>query len=117
LREPFAEFLGIMIIIIFGNGVDAQVSLGGNTAVASSEKGVSLLLELLSHISNAICSNTFLSTSVGQWELPWVFGQLVEFLVDTLTLQSLYRWLFSEDSLGGKFLYVSNVSLRPQHRS
>lgn len=73
-----------MIIIIFGNGVDAQVVLGGNKAVAASEKGVSLLLEILSRVaSNAICSNTSRSTSVGQWELPWVFGHLVEFLVDT----------------------------------
>lgn len=33
-----------MILIIFGNGVDAQVSLSSaNTAVASSAKGVSAL--------------------------------------------------------------------------
>lgn len=31
-----------MIIIIFGAGVDAQVSLSANTAVASGPKGVSI---------------------------------------------------------------------------
>ncbi|KDR82496.1 hypothetical protein GALMADRAFT_57615 [Galerina marginata CBS 339.88] len=30
IREPFAEFLGVMVLIIFGNGVDCQVVLGGN---------------------------------------------------------------------------------------
>ncbi|KAG8759970.1 hypothetical protein FRC12_009643 [Ceratobasidium sp. 428] len=39
LREPAAEFLGTMILIIFGTGVDCQVVLSGNTAVASSPKG------------------------------------------------------------------------------
>lgn len=42
LREPVAEFFGVMILIIFGNGVDCQVVLSGNTGVASSAKGVSL---------------------------------------------------------------------------
>ncbi|EPQ51046.1 aquaporin, partial [Gloeophyllum trabeum ATCC 11539] len=32
LREPAAEFLGTMILIIFGTGVDCQVVLSGNTA-------------------------------------------------------------------------------------
>lgn len=44
LREPAAEFLGVLILIVFGNGVDCQVVLSGaNTAVASSGKGVSPL--------------------------------------------------------------------------
>ena len=42
IREPFAEFLGVAILIIFGAGVDCQVVLSGNTAVAPSQKGVSL---------------------------------------------------------------------------
>lgn len=42
IREPFAEFLGVAILIIFGAGVDCQVVLSGSTAVASSQKGVSL---------------------------------------------------------------------------
>ncbi|KAL0960971.1 hypothetical protein HGRIS_005968 [Hohenbuehelia grisea] len=39
IREPMAEFLGVAILIIFGTGVVCQVVLGGNTGVASSEKG------------------------------------------------------------------------------
>jgi len=39
LREPFAEFLGVAILIIFGNGVDCQVVLSANPKVASSQKG------------------------------------------------------------------------------
>jgi aquaglyceroporin related protein len=39
IREPFAEFLGVMILVIFGTGVDCQVVLGGNTKVNPSEKG------------------------------------------------------------------------------
>ncbi|KJA24023.1 hypothetical protein HYPSUDRAFT_136846, partial [Hypholoma sublateritium FD-334 SS-4] len=32
IREPFAEFLGVAILIIFGAGVDCQVVLSGSTA-------------------------------------------------------------------------------------
>ncbi|KAI0690457.1 aquaporin [Cerioporus squamosus] len=39
LREPAAEFFGVMILIIFGAGVDCQVVLSANTGVASSPKG------------------------------------------------------------------------------
>ncbi|KAG9027548.1 hypothetical protein FRB95_007615 [Tulasnella sp. JGI-2019a] len=39
LREPFAEFLGTFILIMFGAGVDCQVVLSTNIAVASSQKG------------------------------------------------------------------------------
>jgi len=39
IREPFAEFLGVMVLVIFGNGVDCQVVLGGNPKVNPSEKG------------------------------------------------------------------------------
>ena len=35
-----AEFFGVMILIIFGAGVDCQVVLSSDTAVASSQKGV-----------------------------------------------------------------------------
>lgn len=41
IREPAAEFFGVMVLIIFGNGVDCQVVLSGNPGVASSPKGVS----------------------------------------------------------------------------
>lgn len=40
IREPAAEFLGTMILIIFGTGVDCQVVLTGNPSVAASAKGV-----------------------------------------------------------------------------
>ncbi|KZT09234.1 aquaporin [Laetiporus sulphureus 93-53] len=39
IREPAAEFFGTMILIIFGAGVDCQVVLSSNTAVAPSPKG------------------------------------------------------------------------------
>ncbi len=39
IREPAAEMLGTMILILFGNGVDCQVVLGGSTKVVSAPKG------------------------------------------------------------------------------
>ncbi|KAJ6610467.1 aquaporin-like protein [Mycena sp. CBHHK59/15] len=39
IREAAAEFTGVMILIIFGTGVDCQVVLSSVTAVASSQKG------------------------------------------------------------------------------
>ncbi|KAG6839562.1 hypothetical protein C0991_001501, partial [Blastosporella zonata] len=39
LREPMAEFTGVMLLIIFGNGVDCQVVLSSNPGVAPSAKG------------------------------------------------------------------------------
>lgn len=41
LREPFAEFLGVAILILFGDGVVCQVVLSANTGVAPTPKGVS----------------------------------------------------------------------------
>lgn len=46
IREPAAEFLGVMILIIFGTGVVCQVTLSGNTDVAPSQKGVSAVESL-----------------------------------------------------------------------
>ena len=46
IREPAAEFFGVMVLIIFGTGVDCQVVLSGNSAVASSPKGVSFNIHL-----------------------------------------------------------------------
>lgn len=40
LREPAAEFTGVMLLIIFGTGVDCQVVLSSNPSVAPSPKGV-----------------------------------------------------------------------------
>ncbi|KDN34586.1 hypothetical protein RSAG8_12318, partial [Rhizoctonia solani AG-8 WAC10335] len=39
IREPAAEFLGTMILVIFGTGVNCQVVLSGNPAVSASPKG------------------------------------------------------------------------------
>lgn len=38
-KEYFAEFLGTMILIIFGNGVNCQVVLSSVTGVAASQQG------------------------------------------------------------------------------
>ncbi|KAF7323718.1 hypothetical protein MKEN_00592700 [Mycena kentingensis (nom. inval.)] len=39
LREPFAEFLGVAILVLFGAGVNCQVLLSSSTGVSSSPKG------------------------------------------------------------------------------
>ncbi|KAK7048568.1 aquaporin-like protein [Favolaschia claudopus] len=39
LREYVAEFLGVCVLILFGNGVNNQVVLSSVTGVASSQKG------------------------------------------------------------------------------
>jgi hypothetical protein len=31
LREPFAEFMGTFVLVMFGNGVNAQVTLSGES--------------------------------------------------------------------------------------
>ncbi|KAL0579421.1 hypothetical protein V5O48_002592 [Marasmius crinis-equi] len=39
IREAAAEFAGVMLLVIFGSGVNCQVGLSSNTGVASSPKG------------------------------------------------------------------------------
>jgi len=39
MREGIAEFLGVMILVIFGTGVDLQVVLSSKTSVAPAPKG------------------------------------------------------------------------------
>ncbi|KAB5593834.1 membrane protein [Ceratobasidium theobromae] len=39
IREPAAEFLGTMILLLCGTGVNCQVTLSSSTAVSSSPKG------------------------------------------------------------------------------
>ncbi|KAF8887185.1 aquaporin [Infundibulicybe gibba] len=46
IREPFAEFLGVAILIIFGTGVVCQVVLSSSTDVAPSPKGEYLSISL-----------------------------------------------------------------------
>ena len=52
IREPLAEFLGTMILIIFGCGGNCQIVLSSNTAVASSPKGVSVQSGLKSTVQS-----------------------------------------------------------------
>ncbi|KAJ7594245.1 putative aquaporin 4 [Mycena floridula] len=46
LREPVAEFTGVMLLIIFGAGVDCQVTLSSIPTVASSQRGGYLSINL-----------------------------------------------------------------------
>ncbi|KAJ7131731.1 putative aquaporin 4 [Mycena crocata] len=39
LREPFAEFLGVVVLVVFGAGVNCQVLLSSISGVSSSPKG------------------------------------------------------------------------------
>ena len=39
--EPVAEFFGVMILVIFGAGVNCQVTLSSSASVSASPKGVS----------------------------------------------------------------------------
>ncbi|KAE9395432.1 putative aquaporin 4 [Gymnopus androsaceus JB14] len=39
IREPAAEFAGVMLLVIFGCGVNCQVNLSSNTGVSATPKG------------------------------------------------------------------------------
>ncbi|CAK5272107.1 unnamed protein product [Mycena citricolor] len=39
LREPFAEFLGVAFLVIFGAGVNCQVTLSSSPGVSATPKG------------------------------------------------------------------------------
>ncbi|KAI0030976.1 aquaporin [Vararia minispora EC-137] len=54
IREPAAEAIGCMILILFGNGVDCQVVLSGNIGVASSQKGQYLSISFLWAVGAAL---------------------------------------------------------------
>ena len=41
MREPMAEFAGVAVFLVIGTGVNCQVVLSTDTAIASSPKGVS----------------------------------------------------------------------------
>ncbi len=88
LREPVAEFFGVMILIIFGAGVDCQVVLSANTGVASSPKGVSASDASLSIACSPVGNRTtYLSTSAGRSAPLWAYGSLQASLEATSTLQ------------------------------
>jgi hypothetical protein len=46
IREPAAEMLGTMVLILFGTGAICQVVLGGSTKVDSASKGDWLSLNM-----------------------------------------------------------------------
>jgi hypothetical protein len=89
LREPAAEFFGTMMIIIFGNGVNCQVTLTGSTAVRAAAAGVSAMSfhEQESVVTMTIIRITSPSTSAGPSVRHLVSGSLGESQVDTSTLR------------------------------
>lgn len=81
IREAAAEFTGVALIIIFGNGADCQVILSMNNGVAASPRGVGevvrfVKLSLKCNMNRIGC----LSILAGGLESQWVFGWQVEFL-------------------------------------
>ncbi|KII90783.1 hypothetical protein PLICRDRAFT_697263 [Plicaturopsis crispa FD-325 SS-3] len=64
IREPAAEFLGTMILVIFGTAIDCQVTLSGNTGVSPSPKG-----EYLS-----ISFGWAVGTALGVWMCAGISG-------------------------------------------
>ncbi|KAJ7864647.1 aquaporin [Mycena leptocephala] len=57
LREPIAEFLGVMVLVIFGAGVNCQVLLSSASGVSSSPKGDYL----------SVCFGWAVGLSLGVW--------------------------------------------------
>ncbi|KZT27358.1 aquaporin [Neolentinus lepideus HHB14362 ss-1] len=108
LREPAAEFLGTMILIIFGAGVDCQVVLSSNTKVASSPKGDYLSLNcgwaigtaLGVWISGGVSGghiNPAVTLALATWRgFPWkkvpifIFAQLMGGLVGAAIVYANY---------------------------
>ena len=41
MREPMAEFAGVAVFLVIGTSVNCQVVLSTDTAIASSQRGVS----------------------------------------------------------------------------
>ena len=65
IREPAAEFLGTMVLMIFGCGANCQVILSSSTAVSSTPKGVSIQCTHVFSLIEAIFRPFFLLTLVG----------------------------------------------------
>ena len=68
LREPFAEFLGTLILVLFGNSANCQAFLSMNTGVVSSPRGVSCYLSTIDYLGGLMSfpRTFFLSTLAGQ---------------------------------------------------
>jgi len=81
IKEPFAEFLGTFILVMFGAGVNCQVVLSSSPNVASTQRGVCFFVNSFFKILITEDSDRIpcLSVLVGQLVLPWVFSCLVEF--------------------------------------
>ncbi|KAG6860167.1 hypothetical protein C0995_014839 [Termitomyces sp. Mi166 len=96
LREPFAEFAGVMILIIFGNGVDCQVVLSGNSGVAASPKGTAMGVWVSLGISGGHI-NPAVTLALATWRgFPWrkvpayIFAQLMGGLVGAALVYANY---------------------------
>ncbi|KAF8530056.1 aquaporin [Hysterangium stoloniferum] len=76
IREPAAEFLGTMVLILFGNGVVCQVVLSGNPAVSAGSKG-----EYLS-----ICFGYGTGVALGVWISGGISGGHINPAVTDLLL-------------------------------
>ncbi|KAG6827463.1 hypothetical protein H0H92_011702 [Tricholoma furcatifolium] len=108
LREPAAEFAGVMILIIFGNGVDCQVVLSSNPGVAVSPKGDYLSLNFGWAIGTALGVwvsagisgghiNPAITLALATWRgFPWkkvpgyIFGQLMGGVVGAALVYANY---------------------------
>jgi len=104
MREYVAEFAGVMLLIIFGDGVVCQVVLSANEGVAPAPKGVRLsFVSVGDYLIRFVFRNTCLSVLDGQLvpiipplscaqflisvkALPWVSGSVSVSQVDTLIL-------------------------------
>ena len=88
IREAAAEFTGVALIIIFGNGVDCQAILSMNDGVAAFPRGVSEVIKFVS--ASLKCSMNRIgcpSLSAGGLGLQWESGWQVEFLALTSILR------------------------------
>jgi aquaglyceroporin related protein, other eukaryote len=110
-----------MILIIFGTGVDCQVTLSSSTAVASSQKGVSDCYLYALSFRWLIFVQSYLSISFG-WAIGtamgvWVSGGISGGHINPAVTLALAAWrgfpwrkvpgyIFAQ-LMGGKSLYVA----------
>lgn len=83
IREPAAEFFGVMILIIFGNGVDCQTVLGANPNVSAGPKGVCIFNvgDVLVHCSCSCAGLPFPQLRLGGWYVIQTYFTLHSFLL------------------------------------
>jgi len=108
IREPAAEFLGTMIMILFGDGVVCQVVLSGNTSVADSQKGSYLSISFGwgvavalgvwisggvsgGHLNPAVTLSLAVFRRFPWWKVPiYMFAQLMGCLVGAALVYANY---------------------------